>query len=113
MILFVSRSIIFDLDMNLLRIAILLTNLPSGQGGLVQKLNSAKVYAESLGKGKVRLFVDDPNTGEETDVTDQYPGAVLYVDEHPEGSDRGGYVPWIEMGGQQAFYYEPDGEWQS
>ena len=32
-----------------------------------------------------------------------------YVDEHPEGSDRGGYVPYWERGEEQAFYEEEDG----
>jgi hypothetical protein len=39
-------------------------------------------------------------------------GAEGYVDAHPEGSDRGGYVPWLEVpGASPVFYYEPEGEW--
>lgn len=35
-----------------------------------------------------------------------------YVGAHPEGSDRGGYVPWVETNdGQTTFYYGEYG-WQ-
>lgn len=34
------------------------------------------------------------------------------VDEHPEGSDRGGYVPMLNDP-EFTFYYENSGEWQS
>jgi hypothetical protein len=34
-----------------------------------------------------------------------------YVDEHPEGQDRGGYVVWVDgNNGGSAYYY--DGEWR-
>jgi len=40
-------------------------------------------------------------------------GCKGYVDEHPEGSDRGGYCPFVELpSGASVFYYEGDGTWQ-
>lgn len=39
------------------------------------------------------------------------PGSALgCVDAHPEGSDRGGYVPTLNAG---PFYYGPTEEWQT
>jgi len=35
-----------------------------------------------------------------------------YLGEHPEGSDRGGYVPYVvAKDGQTAYYCENEGEW--
>jgi hypothetical protein len=34
-----------------------------------------------------------------------------YVEEHPEGSDRGGYVPTIHTSDECAYYDESAGEW--
>jgi len=79
-------------------------------GPLAQKLNADGVYPTSMGKGQVALFKDD-DQGNEIDVTANYPDIELYIDEHPEGADRGGYVPWAEAGSDTAFYYGPDGEW--
>lgn len=40
-------------------------------------------------------------------------GVYGYLDSHPEGSDRGGYVPWLfGSGGASVYYYEPEGEWR-
>lgn len=40
-------------------------------------------------------------------------GVTGYVDAHPEGADRGGYVPFLETeSGKLIFYYGPAGEWQ-
>ncbi len=32
------------------------------------------------------------------------------VEAHPEGADRGGYVPYVYTEDEEAYYY--DGEWQ-
>ncbi len=40
-------------------------------------------------------------------------GCRAYLDAHPEGSDRGGYCPFVELpSGASVFYYEGDGTWQ-
>ena len=47
------------------------------------------------------------------DLNSEFPGAIVYIDEHPEGQDRGGYVPFIEInfeGKNFKFYYHYD-EW--
>lgn len=38
-------------------------------------------------------------------------GVEGYLDDHPEGSDRGGYVPFLYSGLHRIYYYEPDGAW--
>lgn len=36
-----------------------------------------------------------------------------WVGAHPEGSDRGGLVVWVEVtDGSLAYFYEPDAEWR-
>ena len=76
---------------------------------LAQRLNEARIWPNTE-RGKVTLFKQD----EEGDATEEkvvgFDGEG-YVDEHPEGSDRGGFVPYWESGGEKAYHYEPDGEW--
>jgi hypothetical protein len=40
-------------------------------------------------------------------------GVVGYVDAHPEGSDRGGYVPFLETDGEQVYHYACKWRWLS
>jgi hypothetical protein len=61
-------------------------------------------------KGRVFLVRDSETAEEETVPLPE--GCEGFVDEHPEGSDRGGYVPWVKLpSGAGVFYYEPSGEW--
>ena len=39
-------------------------------------------------------------------------GVKGYLDEHPDGSDRGGYVPWLYLSNGNGVYYDlTEGEW--
>ena len=66
-----------------------------------------------VSRGKVSLVKETKL--DEVEVEEQdWPlpdGAKAFLDQHPEGSDRGGYVPWVEVGAARVYYYEPDGEW--
>ena len=76
---------------------------------------------------KVENATQDLSTGEETSLELSCGGAVLKIDEHPEGSDRGGYVPTLTfsnveqyslqnyketIGGKVFLHYNDLGEWQ-
>lgn len=61
-----------------------------------------------VNKGVVTLIRED-ETGKEIEVP-LPDGSTAYVDDHPEGSDRGGYVPFVEINGIQACY-DSSGEW--
>ncbi len=74
---------------------------------LVEKL---KGLEPRVNKGRVTLWRDS-GTEEEQDVTAEFPGAELYLDEHPEGVDRGGYCPYVEYGGLKAVFGCVEGEW--
>jgi len=82
----------------------------SGSGGdsmtneeLAEELNQKSAFPD-VNKGKVQILgidekpIDCPGTG--------------YVDAHPEGADRGGYVPYWECNGAKA-YYSSNEEWAS
>ena len=72
-------------------------------------LNYLEGTYPEVDKGKVTLYRDTPEGEVEVPLPE---GAKGYVDAHPEGSDRGGYVPWLEVpGASPVFYYEPTGEW--
>lgn len=66
------------------------------------------VFAD-IKRKKVILTRDDEDITKE--FINKYPGVEIYVDEHPEGSDRGGYVPTIEYEGKQYYFMELDNEW--
>ena len=51
------------------------------------------------------------NDKEFSDFLDELNTYTTYIDAHPEGSDRGGYVVWVEHGNEKCFYYEPSCEW--
>ena len=40
-------------------------------------------------------------------------GVIGYLDEHPEGADRGGHVPWLEdeESGERIVHDQSEGEW--
>jgi uracil phosphoribosyltransferase len=64
----------------------------------------------AVSKGVVTLMREKETEQEE--VVPLPDGAKAYVDSHPEGSDRGGYVPYVELAsGVSVYYYEGDGEW--
>jgi hypothetical protein len=74
-------------------------------------LDFLKDVVPDVKKGVVTLVRESEEGEEPFPLPD---GAKAYVDAHPEGSDRGGYCPFVELAdGQMAFYYEPDGTWQS
>lgn len=90
-----------------------------------EQLNELEATPQTEG-GKITALViwtsyDDEKrrqtglSGEETELTDeQYAELGLdkndlgCIDDHPEGSDRGGYVPTLNDG---SYYMENDGEW--
>lgn len=76
-------------------------------------------YAD-INKGEVTLYTDCvDDDGREVacgrmitpEELDKIGFTESYVDDHPEGSDRGGYVPYLEASGHTFFYYENAGEW--
>lgn len=61
-------------------------------------------------KGRVSLVREGEDGSEEPAPLPE--GAAAYVDAHPEGADRGGYVPTVELpDGTCAYWSEPDGFW--
>ena len=71
---------------------------------LSDKLNELDVVPDCNG-GKVTLAL----TEEQWDYLGLSDGEVGSVEPHPEGSDRGGYVPTLDAG---PHYDEGGGEWQ-
>jgi hypothetical protein len=84
-------------------------------------------FYPDLNEGKVTHFIQDTwdsdggvNSKEVSlwSVANQLGFASVegFLDEHPEGADRGGYVPWLRFSGSDSVYsvywYEPDGQWQ-
>ena len=38
----------------------------------------------------------------------------VWVDQHPEGADRGGYVVWVALDdGKEVYFHESDYEWET
>jgi hypothetical protein len=80
------------------------------------------VYA-TVEKGQVKLFKaseDGDDDSAEWDVVDLAKNTNLvmeasYVEPHPEGADRGGYVPCLEVrdeiGGHYKVFYYGDSGW--
>jgi len=94
---------------NIQRIAV---RIGSIDNQILDKLNSG-YYPLSVGRGKLKIFNDD--RGGEINLDSEFPGAIVYIDEHPEGEDRGGYVPFIEINfeGKNFKFYYHHGEWIS
>lgn len=66
-------------------------------------------------RGGFEWYEGDPDAGNSGTPTPDKPSFVkeVWVAAHPEGSDRGGYVVWVELeDGTCAFFYEPDCEWR-
>jgi hypothetical protein len=72
--------------------------------GLADRLNADGVEGEELDVAPAGLFKDGQ------DVTSQYPDLKVYLDAHPEGVDRGGYVVIAESSDDQAVY-DPNVGW--
>lgn len=81
---------------------------------LAEELTSMELvpYCE---RGQVTLVKYDVNSRNYTnvpqEVIDRLGVVEGYIDEHPEGSDRGGYVPTVFAGDDAAYYDENEGEW--
>jgi hypothetical protein len=71
---------------------------------LCNTLNTAKVFPR-VSKSVVTLHADQGDNQTATPYVCEGKG---YVDEHPEGSDRGGYVPFWEVDGVAVYWYD---EW--
>lgn len=71
---------------------------------LRDELNKLEAWPEP-NKGKVNLEDQD---GKPLEVEGEG-----WLDAHPEGSDRGGYVPYWVRGEERAYYDETGGEWLS
>lgn len=54
---------------------------------------------------------EEDEFGEEVELEKLIPGAVGSLEEHPEGSDRGGYVPTIHLDNRWTYWDEIDGQW--
>jgi hypothetical protein len=86
-------------------------------GSLADRLNQAKAFPERISRGKFELckFTDevDPSTQcyENDGPCVGFEGCELYLDDHPEGSDRGGYVVFCELNGETAHFDEGMGDW--
>ena len=85
---------------------------PSGK--LATALNEGN-FQPDVCEGTVYLVVEDEN--EERPATEEELAALKFdrgfVDAHPEGADRGGYVPFVHgKDGAVAMYDEGACEWQ-
>lgn len=85
-----------------------------------QELTSLKV-SPIINRGRVTglgnpRYNETPLTPEQLQNFGIDPNNIGYVDAHPEGSDRGGYVPFVavKVGGTEEtlMYDEIDGEWR-
>jgi hypothetical protein len=69
-----------------------------------------KIWATGLWpickKGKITHLLRD---GEDSSDVDLPEGIEGYLESHPEGKDRGGYVPWLDSGKARIYFF--DGEW--
>jgi len=66
-------------------------------------------YTQIVEKGKIVLLEDD--NGEAKALEDVVPGGEGYLDEHPEGADRGGYVPTVFLGRNYMYWDKENGGW--
>jgi len=77
---------------------------------LAKEMNE-RHYSPATMRGKVTLvqnfYKDD--TWDHEEVVTNYSGEG-YLEDHPEGADRGGYVPYWERGDATA-YYSSNEEW--
>ena len=88
------------------------------QGSLAEKLNAIGAMPEtSQGKVVTLNVMDDSRnetalTDEELNMLGIDPSNIGYIDQHPEGSDRGGNVEWVFAKDTQAYWMENDGKWR-
>jgi hypothetical protein len=61
-------------------------------------------------KGKIVHLVREPETPE-TEIVPLPEGVEGYLDEHPEGADRGGYLPTLKSGNAEIQYDDQTGIW--
>lgn len=90
---------------------------------LARRLNELNVRLETAEGRVVRLYSGDEDLTEEQLVELGIDPSLGYLDDHPEGRDRGGYVPYVvsvhkfEVGGNEynwtVYFYEPDQEWRA
>jgi hypothetical protein len=73
-------------------------------GNLADQFNADEIYPTFRSKGVPGLFKDN------VDITNQYPNAEIYFGDHPAGIDYG-FVVWVEMGNDAAYYSAGTGEW--
>lgn len=81
---------------------------------LAEQLNKDNVFAE-IKKSQVCLSIPrrfDTNTHCWEDYVPYHISGHGYVDPHPAGSDRCGYVPFWRRDNEVAFYMELQGEWE-
>lgn len=73
---------------------------------LADTLNTKGVWPK-VNRSKVGLWATD----DQDQIVEGSHEGEGYVDPHPEGEDRGGYVVYWECDGEIAHYDEHDGEW--
>lgn len=64
-------------------------------------------------EGPLEAIDNDTDMIHLTDLEENQLGIIdAYLDEHPEGAGRGGYVTWVEFNdGSKIYYMDNDGEW--
>jgi len=84
----------------------------AARDAFVKSLNDAGVYP-MVCEGEVTLVKEDDEGNEVEVALSEFNIIKGYVDEHPEGSDRGGFVPWVRLNDDvEAYHMENDGCWQ-
>jgi len=79
---------------------------------LYKRLNDAGIVpVPSAQGGEIELETSDGDMATLVPLSD-FGITEAYVAAHPEGSDRGGYVPTVFSPDGDAFYSETAGEWQ-
>lgn len=67
-------------------------------------------YSPVVRKGQVVELENDD--GDRISLQLVVPEASGYLDAHPEGADRGGYVPMVFLGRQWTYWDSEDGSWR-
>lgn len=79
---------------------------------LAKRLDDDRVFAV-VSKSVVTLYRytdSEFNESESVDPT-KYGITSLYMDDHPEGADRGGYVMYVETADGTRVFYRHEDEW--
>ncbi len=70
---------------------------------LAERLSNAETYPETTRRGcKLTCEMDEG-------LPKEFKKAKVWMEEHPEGADRGGYIFIVKLGKEKAEYHEPDG----